>query len=323
MRTTDSSTIIELLANNPNYVVSQGILRQKIIYSPTQNQTSDAFGFKWKKRQTYESDAVQQASRDWLLERYSLPGHDLRVLTKGRTLLDAGCGSGYSSLLLFGNLLKECHYIGVDISSAVDTAAQRFAERGMPGEFLQASLMELPDELGHFDIIFSEGALHHTDSTERALRYLASRLKQGGLFLFYVYRKKGPIREYTDDMIRERIAHLTDAEAWRALEPLSKLGKALGDLNIELNIEEAIDVLEIPAGRINLHRLFYWHVLKAYHRPDWRLDELNHTNFDWYRPQNCHRQTPDQVRTWVENSNLHILKMDVQESGITVIAKKY
>ena len=32
-------------------------------------------------------------------------------------------------------------------------------------------------------------------------------LKPGGRILFYVYRKKGPIREFTDDYVRE----LTDA----------------------------------------------------------------------------------------------------------------
>jgi hypothetical protein len=49
---------------------------------------------------------------------------------------------------------------------------------------------------------------------------------------------------------------------------------------------------------------------------------MNHINFDWYRPSNCHRQTPQQVRDWVESCGLDILKMDIQEAGITVIAGK-
>ncbi len=316
------ATVVELLANHPDFVVEGGIPRQKSVFTPSQNQTSNTFGFKWQKRDTYESEAVQSASKAWLEERYNLPGKSLKDLVQGKTVLDAGCGAGHSGLLFFGELLKECRYIGVDISTAVEVAAQRFAEKGLPGEFVQASLMDLPQALEPVDVIFSEGVLHHTDSTEQAVRYLSTKLAPGGIFMFYVYKKKGPIREFTDDYIREKLAPLTDEAAWKALEPLSQLGKTLGDLNIEINLEQPIDLLEIPAGPINLQRLFYWHIFKAYYRPDWTLDEMNHINFDWYRPENCYRQSPEEVQAWVESSGLTLLKLDVQEAGITVIAQK-
>lgn len=322
MAATTMPSVLELLAENPNFVIDAGIPRQKSLYTTSQNQTKDTFGFKWHKRDTYESQAVQTASRDWLHERYALPDMPLAELVKGKTVLDAGCGGGHSGLLFFGDTLNLCRYIGVDISNAVDVAAARFAERGLSGQFIQASLMDLPVELGNFDIIFSEGVLHHTDSTEMAVRYLAGKLNPNGLLMFYVYKKKGPVREFTDDLIREKLSTFSDEQAWKALEPLSKLGKQLGDLDIELDIEEPIDILEIPAGKINLQRLFYWHVFKAYYRPDWTIDEMNHINFDWYRPENCHRQTPQEVQSWVESEGLSVIKMDVQEAGITVIAQK-
>lgn len=322
MNTVAAPSVAELLASSPDYILENGIPRQKAIYTPSQSQTQNAFGFKWHKRDTYESEAFQRLSNSWLQERYALSGHTMSSLVAGKTVLDAGCGAGLSALLLFGDVLKECRYVGVDISNAVDVAAQRFLEHKMPGEFVQASLMNLPSELGNFDVILSEGVLHHTDSTEKAVRYLSGKLNPGGLFMFYVYKKKGPVREFTDDYIREKLASMTDDEAWKALEPLSKLGKQLGELDIQLDIEEPIDVLEIPAGKINLQRLFYWHIFKAYHRPEWTLDEMNHVNFDWYRPTNAWRQTLDEVRSWMELEGLDILKMDVQDAGITVIARK-
>jgi 2-polyprenyl-3-methyl-5-hydroxy-6-metoxy-1,4-benzoquinol methylase len=63
--------------------------------------------------------------------------------------------------------------------------------------------MELPDELESFDIIFFEGVLYHTDSTESAIKYLAGKLNRRGIFMFDVYNKKGPIREFVDDYIQE------------------------------------------------------------------------------------------------------------------------
>ena len=322
MTISNNSSLAEILKDNPEYALVNGIPRQKKVYSPSQTQTEQTFAFKWSKRDTYGSDAVFAASKKWLVERYNLPDKDYSTLLKGKTVLDAGCGAGFSALALFGKLLNTCRYIGADISTAVDVAAQRFTENDVRGDFIQVDILDLPEELGSFDVIFSEGVLHHTDSTEKAIRYLATKLNPRGYFMFYVYNKKGPVREFTDDFIRSRIEEMTDDEAWKALEPLTKLGKLLGDLNLEIDIEEPVKVLDIPAGRINLQRLFYWHLFKAYYKPDWNLQEMNHVNFDWYRPKNCHRQTPDEVRAWIESSSLDILKMDVQEAGITVVARR-
>jgi arsenite methyltransferase len=46
--------------------------------SSSQKQTDEAFGFKWSKRDTYESDAFQANVRRWLLERYC--GNDPKKL---------------------------------------------------------------------------------------------------------------------------------------------------------------------------------------------------------------------------------------------------
>lgn len=293
--------------------------------SGAQKQTKDAFGFKWARRDTYESDAVIKASREWLIERYC--GNDPAVLSEWldgdtKVILDAGCGAGFSALLLFDEHLKRHEYLGVDISSAVEVARQRFAEQGYSGNFLQCDLMNLPIADDSVDVIFSEGVLHHTDSTENAIRYLTTKLKLGGRFMFYVYAKKAVIREFTDDHIRQQLMELNDEEAWKALEPLTKLGMALGRLNCEIDVPDDIPYLGIKKGRLDLQRFFYWNICKLYYRPDWSLDEMNHINFDWFRPLNCHRQTPEQVREWVTDAGMEIERMDVQEAGITVVAIK-
>src|SRR4029077_2611376 len=141
-------------------------------------------------------------------------------------------------------------YLGVDVSTAVDVAARRFAERGISAAFLQADLTQLPLPPESVDLIFSEGVLHHTDDTRAALAAVSRHLKPGGRILFYVYRKKGPIREFTDDFVREKLQALSPEQGWDAMMPLSKLGKALGELDIEIDIPERIDLLDIPAGRI-------------------------------------------------------------------------
>ena len=306
-------------------VMRDGLPRGVAVKSDAQAQTEDTFGYKWRKRETYESAAGLANMRAWLTERYGAPEDFafLRETSDKPVLLDAGCGSGYSALELFAPVLDRLRYLGADISSAIDVARLRFGERGFhDAAFMQADVTQLPLPNASVDAIFSEGVLHHTDSTAGALRALAPKLKPGGTFMFYVYRKKGPIREFTDDYIREKLQSLSPEDAWTAVEPLSALGKVLGDLDIEIDIPKDIELLDIPAGRINLQRLFYWHVFKAFYRPDMSLDEMTHINFDWYAPQNAHRQTAEEVRAWCAAADLAIERERVEEAGITVVARK-
>lgn len=293
--------------------------------SESQDQTKSTFGFKWSKRETYESKEVKENARRWLFERYC--GNDPRKLEEwlsgGRKIiLDAGCGSGFSGLLFFGEHLNNHDYLGIDISEAVWVAQSRFREAGIAGDFLQTGIQEAPIPDSSIDMIFSEGVLHHTDSTEKAVKHLARKLKPGGIFLFYVYAKKGPIREFTDDFIRQKLQPLSDQEAWTALESLTRLGQELGKLNLQIDIPEDIPFLEMKKGKIDLQRFFYWHVCKMYYRPELNLDEMNHINFDWFRPLNCHRQTPGEVEQWCREASLTIERENVQEAGITIIARR-
>lgn len=314
--------IIEL--NNLNYLMKNGVLRQQAVYSSRQSQTQDTFGFKWGKRSTYESKNVQESTRKWLIERY-LEGNQenlSKYVGKGTKILDAGCGSGLSSTLLFEKYLNIADYVGVDISNAVDVAKKTFDEKELKGFFVQADLLNLPFNDESFDIIFSEGVLHHTDSTEKSLKYLSRLLVPKGRFMFYVYKKKAPIREFTDDFIRNTIKDMNNQEAWESLLPLTKLGKVLGDLHLEIEVPEDIPFLEISKGKIDIQRLFYWYIFKAYYKENFDIQEMNHINFDWYRPLNCHRHSPEEIKKWCREASLNIEHIDIQESGITVVAQK-
>lgn len=305
-------------------VMSRGILRDEGILSEQQAQTADVFGFKWRRHHSFDTPAMIAKAASWMVEKYgdvaSAPWWE--EYGPDPLVVDAGCGAALSALELFGERLRSVRYLGIDVSDAVDTAAGRFAARGLPAEFLQVDLGRMPLPPASVDVLFSEGVLHHTDSTEDAVKRLATLLKPGGRFLFYVYRTKGPVREFTDDYIRERIHDLGPEQAWEALMPLTRLGEALGELGVEIDVPENVDLLGIPAGRIDVQRLFYWYFCKAFHHRDFTLEEMNHLNYDWYAPRNAHRQTPEQVRSWCADAGLTIEREHLQESGITVVARK-
>lgn len=307
----------------PNNLIYNDILRIDSIISPEQLQTKDTFGYKWSKKDTYESEQLLSRVREWLHERYGEPSQYISSFSTKPIVLDAGCGAGMSATEYWKNSFSKIHYLGVDISSAVDVCKQKMdLNKFSDSAFMQANIENLPLQDNSVDIIFSEGVMHHTNNTFATFNSLSKKLKKNGLFMLYVYNKKGPIREFVDDHIREKLQQMTPAEGWDALRPLTQLGKLLGDLNITINIPEEIKLLDIPAGEINLQRLFYWHIFKAYYNHDLTLEEMNHINFDWYAPQNAHRHSIEEIKSWCNKTSLTIVREIVEPAGITIIAKK-
>ena len=120
-----------------------------------------------------------------------------------------------------------------------------------------------------------------------------------------------------------------DASGWLlhqlgldALYPLTKLGKALGDLDIEVDVPDDIPTLEIKKGPISVQRFIHWHVFKAFHRPEMTLDEMNHLNFDGYAPRNAHRQSPEEVTRCCKEVGLTVERIEVEEAGTTITGRK-
>jgi SAM-dependent methyltransferase len=313
-----------VLVDDEKFVMKDGIFRAAASVSGNQQQTRETFGYKWQKRETFESRSSLTRMREWLLERYGDICNAVwwREYDDYPLVLDAGCGAAMSAIELLGERIGRVRYLGVDISEAIDVGAARFMEHGLDGAFLQTDISRIPLPEFSVDVIFSEGVLHHTDSTEKALKILARMLKPGGRFMFYVYNRKGPVREFTDDYIRSRLQSMSPEQGWQSMIALSRLGKILGDLDIVIDISEPIDLLDIPAGEINLQRFFYWHIMKIFYRDEMTLDEMNHINFDWYAPANAHRQTPEEVEKWCEEADLSIERKVVEPAGITMIGRR-
>jgi SAM-dependent methyltransferase len=310
-----------------SYQIKNGIPRFVLTDDSGQKQTESSFGFKWKQKDAWYSPPVLAACQEWLIQRYGFESVEAmrNFFAAHRSVLDAGCGGGFSSSLWMDSSWRgdgKAEWVGADISEAIDVAQGRLGS--IPGtHFIQADILQLPFRHQTFDAIFSDGVLHHTPSTERALKSLVPLLVTGGEILFYVYRVKSPIREFTDDYVRDAISSLAPDAAWEALRPLTKLGQALAELKAEIEVPEDIPILGIKAGRYDVQRLIYWHFAKLYWRDTFSLEENNHVNFDWYHPSYSWRHTEEEIRRWCDEAGLRITRFDdTQESGFSVRAIK-
>lgn len=309
-----------------SYPIVDGIPRFIEIHDSAQQQTADSFGFKWNQENTFSSAEMQNQYDSWLLPKYNFANREAAEQYFGsrHRILDAGCGAGLAANLWLRpnwRTASDAMWVGLDISTAVDIAQKRLGY--IEGtHFVQGDILHPPFVSDSFDTIFSEGVLHHTSSTRAAIESLSRLLCIGGEMLFYVYRKKGPIREFTDDYIRELVSVMSPREAWDFLLPLTRLGQALSELNVTVDVAEAVPFLGIEAGPQDVQRLLYWNVAKMYWNDAMSFEENHHVNFDWYHPKYAHRQTEEEVRTWCENTGLDIIHFHTQESGFTVRAIK-
>jgi len=253
----------------------------------------------------------------WILTRNGFSsGEGLAAyLVDKRRILDAGCGNGRVTALLQRYAPESSEIVGVDLSSA-GVARENLAE--LPNVSVrEADLLGDLSELGEFDFIYCQEVLHHTGDPERGLGNLVSRLGPGGEIAIYVYRRKAPVREFTDDCLRERISGLPYEEAMEVCRNVAELGRALAELGATVRVP-AIEPLEIAEGEYDVQRLVYHFFMKCFWNDELDPEANAAINYDWYHPDVCSRHTLEEVRGWFATAGLEIVHEHVDHYGITL-----
>lgn len=283
----------------------------------------ETFGFKWTKiGASYGHEEPSRRRRqEWYLERFGYATRDaLLDQLHGRDwILDAGTGSGVDAAV-FAESGRTV--VAADLSRHAALATYRSLGHLDNVNVIQADIHRLPFAEGHFDYISSDQVLHHTPDTETAFKSVARYLAPGGRILIYVYNRKGPIREFSDDFIRAALVGKPPEEAYEVCRQLTLLGKALSDLHVDVELPEAIPLLEIPAGTHDVQRLFYWNVLKCFWNDEYDFELNVMINFDWYHPKWAFRHTREEVEGWFDDLDLEIERAATVPSGISVVGSR-
>jgi 2-polyprenyl-6-hydroxyphenyl methylase/3-demethylubiquinone-9 3-methyltransferase len=158
------------------------------------NELRFQFGENWKSfLRTLDDDRIERAQRSLAeLLRLDAAGNDQPL--EGKTFLDLGCGSGLFSLVahrLGGHVVS----IDFDRESVRCTEELRSLEQVDHTSWIvqQGSVLdeEMLQRLGHFDIVYSWGVLHHTGDMNRAVRLASGRVAPGGIFAIAIYNDQG------------------------------------------------------------------------------------------------------------------------------------
>ncbi len=109
---------------------------------------------------------------------------------RGKRVLDAGCGHG-RYLQAFADLGAEV--VGLDIGRGPEAAGVPLDDPRIA--VVQGSVLAPPFREGSFDLVFSDGVIHHTPDAPGAYQALARLVKPGGALYVWVYPVEGNLRE--------------------------------------------------------------------------------------------------------------------------------
>jgi SAM-dependent methyltransferase len=289
------------------------------------SQTRFSFEQKWNSSHDYQiggSSSFDEDTLGWILTRngFQTLGQLADHLSGFSVILDAGCGNG-RILKLFSELVDSSHNLhGFDYATAEVAKANlgKAAKSVVEADLLDLSSLK---DLEAPDFIYCQEVLHHTSDPALAFKNLVNILNPSGEIAIYVYKEKAPIREYTDDFVRNLIESLGHDEAMDLTNDFALFGKALSELDVQVETS-GIRVLGIPAGTYQIQRLLYHFFLKCYWNPDLSFKDNNMINFDWYHPSVCSRHTLEEVRGWFKDNDLVVVHECVDEYGITMRGTK-
>lgn len=134
-------------------------------------------------------------------------------LVKGRTVLDAGCGSGRWAAEV---ARRGPRVVALDLGRSIEVASKHVDGSAA---FVQADVRDLPLAPGSVDLAYSLGVLHHIAETDLALRRIVETVRPGGwslIYLYYALDARGPLFRVTFravDLLRRLVSSLPQPAA--------------------------------------------------------------------------------------------------------------
>jgi SAM-dependent methyltransferase/uncharacterized protein YbaR (Trm112 family) len=289
-----------------SFPIAGGVPRMNVAMDGLE-RTQQTFSYEWN---AHQNGALEESETLWGLtleddwnyfkEATSLRDDDL----DGKVVLDAGCGSGRLTRQMAEH--GAAVVIGVDMVEAVDGAFER--SRDLPNvHIVQGNIFELPLRRQAFDLVWSNGVIHHTPDAKGAHAALARMVKPRGLMYVWVYAKRFNPFRFTKDV-------LDFLRVTRLPEPiLMRIAKAFAHISIRI--------------------LAVWQRIRSFKpfRPRTRwgersirertVDELYLTWFDALSPEFDSRHTEAEVIGWYKRLGFtQIGTIEEPKVGVRAIA---
>jgi SAM-dependent methyltransferase len=270
-----------------------------------------SFGYQWNKFAKTQVGGIQ---KKWSKERFDCTAEWPNEL-RGQLILEAGCGAGRFSEIA---LDTGAEVYSFDLSAAVNASignihSQEQKQRHHP---FQASIYDIPLPHGMFDKVYCMGVLQHCPDVKKAFMSLVPFLKPGGEIVVDCY-------------LSQPLKHAFNLKYW--CRPFFKWWKptwlfAFWSVVISIAYDfkrllNAIPLIgkyvakSVPIGRLNYEPEFHFTVQE--------LKEIKTLSvFDMISPTYDQCQKIEDVRMWIQEAGLEIIKLNTGFNGINAKARK-
>lgn len=181
---------------------------------------------------------------------------------KELTILDQGCGGGRYTTAW--KLLGVKKAVGIDFSEiGLADANYRVKSANLENvEFIHGSVLDMPFENETFDIVYSNGVLHHTENWQKGIFEQMRVMKSGGWGWQYLIESPGGIFWDKIEILRAIMKNVNKEFAQKILKslgiPNNRVFYMLDHVMVPINTRITGDELEIELtknGAINIKRL--------------------------------------------------------------------
>ncbi len=251
-------------------------------------RTQQSFGFEWL---AYPGP-IPDEDRRIFLEETQIPAEQW----KGRKVLDAGCGMGRYTRVARG---LGAEVVALDLSHALVRLRDLGDVDGM--QLVQGNLLRPPLKNATFDIIYSQGVIHHTPDARAAFLRLAERVKPGGLLSVWVYGAPGRYAEFRENPLREgrrglkAVMPLAYAVVWTR----EKISDGVRTVTTKLPLRAVYALCGPLAALGAVPALKY---LSFSVHGDFQVRRIE--NFDWLSPPYQSHHTRSEVEGWCREAGM-------------------
>ena len=220
----------------------------------------------------------------------------------GKLVLDAGCGMGRFTKVA---LELGAEVVAIDLSESI-IRTKELSKMYDRLHILQTDLLSLPFREKIFDIVYSQGVLHHTPQPEKVFFNLVQLLRPGGILTIWVYGKAGGYKNFKTNPLKKERLHFKKILflVWLVVFIRGLISNILRKVTTRLSYPL---LYHFCYPLVWLGRLPFIKYLTFSVHPNWkvRLQE----NFDWLSPEYQSHHTKEEVSSWFKQAGFSDLEI--------------